>query len=221
MGNGAQTVVDGLEAGGLSTQVGNRVSDVEWKEQSYPVLHLWRRLKQNGGGAGEYRGGSGLDKAMTAWDAQSDEMVGAFLAARFELPPRGYGGGGPGSATKMVDFHDPDIRERWENGELPSDLDEFDWDSKHVLEAKEAPHTLSEGKVVQHIIASGGGLGDPLQRDPERVAKDVNDGQVSEKHARNAYGVVMDDGELDREATESRREEIRKERLEEAQSPEN
>ena len=220
MGNGAQTVVDGLEAGGLSTQVGNRVSDVEWKEQSYPVLHLWRRLKQNGGGPGKYRGGSGLDKAMTLWDTDSDELVGAFLAARFNLPPRGYGGGVAGSATKLVDYEGTDIRERWERGELPSTPEEFTSENEHLTESKEAPHTLGEGDVVRHVVASGGGLGDPLTREPARVAKDVSDSLVSEKAAKNAYGVVLrENGDVDHEATEERREALRAERLAEAEVP--
>lgn len=219
MGNGAQTVVDGLEAGGLSTQVGNRVSDIEWKEQSYPVLHLWRRLKENGGGPGEHRGGDGLDKAMTTWDAQSDQLTGAFLAARFNLPPRGYGGGIAGSSTKLVDYENADVKDRWERDELPAFADEFESESEYVAEAKEAPHLLTDDKVVRHIVASGGGLGDPLKRDPRRVEKDVRDGLVSEKAARSAYGVVIEDGEVDLEATEKRREEIRQERLERAESP--
>jgi N-methylhydantoinase B len=222
MGNGAQTVVDGLEAGGLSTQVGNRVSDVEWKEQSYPVLHLWRRLKKNGGGPGKFRGGSGLDKAMTMWNAESDELVGAFLAARFNLPPRGYGGGVAGSATKLIDYEDTDIQERWANGELPSSSGEFTSESEHLTEAKEAPHIMTDGKVVRHVVASGGGLGDPLTREPHRVAKDVRDGLVSKKAAQNAYGVILNaDGDVDRDATQEQRVKLREQRLEEAEVPHN
>lgn len=222
MGNGAQTVVDGLEAGGLSTQVGNRVSDIEWKEQSYPVLHLWRRLKKNGGGPGEFRGGSGLDKAMTMWDSAGDELVGAFLAARFDLPARGYGGGVGGSSTQLVDYEDSDIYDCWERGELPTNPGEFGWESAHVAEAKEAPHLLTDGKVVRHVIASGGGLGDPLTREPSRVAKDVRDDLVSEKAARNAYGVVLNEkDQVDHAATEKLRTDIRKQRLEQAESPAN
>ena len=38
----------------------------------------------------------------------------------------------------------------------------------------------------------GGGYGDPLERDPELVVKDVTDGYVSLAAAAEQYGVVMD-----------------------------
>ena len=41
-------------------------------------------------------------------------------------------------------------------------------------------------------MPGGGGFGDPRQRDPERVAEDVENGFVSEETARRIYGVVLD-----------------------------
>jgi N-methylhydantoinase B len=136
------------------------------------------------------------------------------------LPPRGYGGGGAGSSTKLVDFEGVDVGARWDEGELPSDLNEYDWENKHTLEAKEAPHTLTDEKVVQHVVASGGGIGDPLLRDPELVAKDVSNGAISDTHAENAYGVILnEDASVDVTATEQHRAELREQRLERAEMP--
>ena len=47
-------------------------------------------------------------------------------------------------------------------------------------------------------LPGGGGLGDPLERDPELVRQDVLDGLVSVEQARDAYGVAFTvDGALD------------------------
>jgi N-methylhydantoinase B len=53
------------------------------------------------------------------------------------------------------------------------------------------PILLHEGDVYRHVMAGGGGYGDPYDRDPERVRADVLDGKVTVRHARDAYGVVL------------------------------
>ena len=51
--------------------------------------------------------------------------------------------------------------------------------------------------------AGGGGVGDPLLREPERVALDVQEGKVTREGARRDYGVaVTADGTLDTASTE-------------------
>jgi N-methylhydantoinase B len=67
-------------------------------------------------------------------------------------------------------------------------------------------------------VASGGGYGDPLDRDPEKVARDVKTAMTSAEIARRIYGVVMD-GEnysVDRDETESLRRQMRQQRISEA-----
>jgi N-methylhydantoinase B len=58
------------------------------------------------------------------------------------------------------------------------------------------PITLQTGDVYRHVMAGGGGFGDPLERDPESVRVDVLDGKVTIEHARAAYGVVIDSRRL-------------------------
>jgi N-methylhydantoinase B len=52
--------------------------------------------------------------------------------------------------------------------------------------------TMSAGERIYHRQAGGGGWGDPMERDPEAVARDVKNGKVSVKQAREQYGVVLD-----------------------------
>jgi N-methylhydantoinase B len=64
---------------------------------------------------------------------------------------------------------------------------------------------IEVGDVYVHRTAGGGGWGDPLERDPAAVAADVANEKVSPEAARDLYGVVLDDGTVDHNATEAHR----------------
>ena len=51
--------------------------------------------------------------------------------------------------------------------------------------------TLNVGEWIKGSEAGGGGYGDPLQRNPERVRLDVLENWVSMECARDVYGVVL------------------------------
>ena len=53
---------------------------------------------------------------------------------------------------------------------------------------------LAAGESLYHRQPAGGGWGDPLEREPELVARDVRNGKVSQQSARDEYGVVLADG---------------------------
>jgi N-methylhydantoinase B len=72
---------------------------------------------------------------------------------------------------------------------------------------------LLRDDVVCMRTAGGGGYGDPLERDPERVAGDVAFGYVSREAAQRSYGVVLGSGGVDVAATQALRERRRRERL--------
>jgi N-methylhydantoinase B len=73
---------------------------------------------------------------------------------------------------------------------------------------------VREGDVFVIVNGGGGGLGDPLLRDPGLVAKDVDDGYVGAELAKAVYGVVLDgDGAADSDATVTERSAVRERRL--------
>jgi N-methylhydantoinase B len=73
---------------------------------------------------------------------------------------------------------------------------------------------IRRGDVVVIRSSGGGGYGDPLERDPERVLDDVKRGYVSAQAAAELYGVVLTDaGEVDLAATASRRAALASERV--------
>jgi len=62
--------------------------------------------------------------------------------------------------------------------------------------------SIGQGHKMRLETPGGGGFGDPLTRHPERVARDVRLGYVTQASARNDYGVVVDeDGAIDALAT--------------------
>jgi hypothetical protein len=70
---------------------------------------------------------------------------------------------------------------------------------------------MRRGDVIRFCQASGGGYGDPLERDPKQVARDVRDELISRETARNVYGVELDPtGQLLERETRKLRDESRK-----------
>jgi N-methylhydantoinase B/oxoprolinase/acetone carboxylase alpha subunit len=82
------------------------------------------------------------------------------------------------------------------------------------------PEIFQDGDVVHYVLSGGPGCGDPLERPAQRVVSDMNDGVFSERIARDVFGVVAsrDEGQgrwtLDEEATDARRQAIRRLRAE-------
>ena len=81
------------------------------------------------------------------------------------------------------------------------------------FDSKPGHFPLHRGDVLAYSFQGGGGYGDPIRRDPARVARDINNGLVTPQCAAAIYGVVMRDGAVDAEATRDRRRAIRAERL--------
>ncbi len=68
--------------------------------------------------------------------------------------------------------------------------------------------------VFYFCFQGGGGYGDPLDREPDKVREDVLENRVSQQVAYDVYGVLLDgNGKLDEPATEERRQQIRQARL--------
>jgi N-methylhydantoinase B len=65
---------------------------------------------------------------------------------------------------------------------------------------------LERGDAYKMLSGGGGGFGNPLHRDAQKVAEDVQEGYVSREAAERLYGVVLDaQGQIDEAATARRR----------------
>jgi len=143
-------------------------------------------------GAGKFRGGAGVVKSQRY-------LTPGFMtheSDRNDDAPWGVFGGKAGSGSK-VEVHNI------HNGNLTSHPSKF------------SGLRTEEGDLVSYYSPTGGGYGDPLDREPQMVLDDVLDGFISVDHARDDYGVVLsevDDGygwQVDAAATNARRAELR------------
>ena len=176
-GTGARPGKDGLSATAFPSGVRN--VPVEITEAISPLI-IWRKeYREDSGGAGTYRGG--LGQVMELGLLDDAPFAFSALFDRIDHPPRGRDGGTPGAAGKIS------------------------LASGGRLNGK-GTQTIPSGDRVVIEMPGGGGLGDPLARDPAAVATDVEAGLVSRGTARDAYGVILtDDGGIDEAATAARR----------------
>ncbi|HUN47453.1 MAG TPA: hydantoinase B/oxoprolinase family protein, partial [Stellaceae bacterium] len=74
--------------------------------------------------------------------------------------------------------------------------------------------TMRRGDVFRHVLAGAGGWGDPLERDPAAVLRDVRNELLSPDKARADYGVVVNlaGWTVDASATTALRDEMRRRR---------
>ena len=172
------------------------------------ALLLRRGLRQDSGGPGKYRGGLGMIvETVYLWDASHNSHMERSLC-----PPWGALGGKPGKANALT------IK-------IPTEkLDsEASYQTKQVLAlpcrvenypGEEHPNTklaskfIPSGSTVVVMTGGGGGFGNPLEREPERVLSDYLDGYISLESAEKEYGVVIIDAGLDYKQTRSLREKL-------------
>ncbi|WP_270933333.1 hydantoinase B/oxoprolinase family protein [Falsiroseomonas oryzae] len=176
-GTGARPGKDGLSATAFPSGVRN--VPIEVTEQLSPLLVRRKEYRMDSGGAGTFRGG--LGQVMEVVNLEDVPYTVSANYDRVLFPPRGRDGGKDGARGVLS---------------LASGT---------VLEGK-GRQVVAPGEVLVIEMPGGAGLGDPLQRDPARVAEDARLGMVSVAAARSDYGVVVHaDGSLDEAATRAAR----------------
>lgn len=139
---------------------------VEMQEALYPIRIESQRIRADSGGAGQFRGGFGVEK------------VSVFLAPcytnvssdRNACPPWGILGGKDGASPYVQVERTDGKREQ----------------------VRKATVNLLPGDRMRISSGGGGGYGDPLERDPARVERDVRLGYVTREAALADYGVILD-----------------------------
>ncbi len=161
-GTGARPTKDGLSAVGFPSGVAGVPAEVI--ESLSPLVMLRRELWPDSGGPGTYRGGLGQQTAFT--NRTDAPWSASCIVDRTRYPADGLVGGRPGAPGELV----------LDSGERPNPKAQLD---------------LKTRQVVHLNTPGGGGYGDPLSREPERVRQDVVAGYVTPEAAARAYGVVV------------------------------
>jgi N-methylhydantoinase B len=214
MGSGARSTRDGVDTGGATWSPLMKLLNVEDVEQFYPVVYLYRQELQDSSGAGRYRGGVGMKFAFTPYRAKEITAItntgGMDVSTHAAM---GLFGGYPSPTCRYVVRKDTNLTEVFGQRQIPLDVESLGSAEDILLRGKSNGTVLLPGDVVEATFSGGGGYGDPLQREPQLVARDVALGYVSVGAADQVYGVVADaDGTLDDAGTQARREAIREER---------
>jgi len=140
---------------------------VEAVEMEYPFRIERYEFIPDSGGSGKYRGALGLRRDIRLLQ---DEITWARYGDRQRFAPFGLFGGKPGAPGKFI-----------LNPGTPGE---------RVMKSK-GLDTLQAGDVVSLRLPGAGGYGDPSERDPSLVLKDVRDGKVTQKRAQEDYGVQV------------------------------
>jgi N-methylhydantoinase B len=166
-GAGAVERRDGFnQMGPMITLGGLVIPNAETYEQLYPVTVRKQELREDGGGAGRFRGGTGV-----VYEVDIEVPGEHSFRAEGVLRPTGLGvrGGKPGAQGEV------ELKERGREPVQPPPYGVLSFGPCHV-------------KVVS---PGGGGYGDAWSRPAEAVLRDVRDGLVSLAGARRDYGVVL------------------------------
>lgn len=155
---------------------------IEVFESKYPLRILDYGVRQDSGGAGQFRGGNGTYREYEVL-AESDLFL---WFERSETTGWGIFGGEDGAPPNVM-------------VQRPDD------ETLELLKVNGIK--VGQGTVIKSLTGGGGGFGLAVERDPEAVRQDAIDGYVSVERAADAYGVVLTDSlEIDIAATKKRRE---------------
>ena len=171
---GAFSFRDGIATGGQVRSPICRIGNVEHNEQSFPILTLYRRENTDSGGAGKYRGGN---SAITAFIPHgTSEMWHETESSGAAIPTApGLFQGYP-ACTNAYDFRrDTDILRQFRERQMlrghRRGQRRLNSSSCGRSTSARAPRTSTRSRSRR-----GAGYGDPLDRDPDAVRRDVENG---------------------------------------------
>lgn len=163
-GSGARPEHDGLNATAFPSGV--MTMPVEATEHVGPVI-IWRKeLREDSGGAGKQRGGLGQFMEVGAQEGYEFDIQAMF--DRVDHPARGRRGGASGA---------------------PTTIGQDDGSAMNGKGKQFVPH----GRKVMMAFPGGAGYGDPTQRDPALVKRDLARGYISAETAAQDYGLSPED----------------------------
>ena len=189
-GGGALSYRDGQDSVHRPGSPMMAMGNVEVYERLYPVLYLYRKHSIDTGGPGRFRGGRGTQVAITPHRNPKSIQLLNLAGCTAHTEGRGLYGGFPSPAQPTFMLRGANPLERLAAGHMPNDLEDFDSKKQVTLKSREVAR-FHRGDVYVSVQAGGAGYGDPIERNPASVLKDVVQGACSTDMARQVYGVEI------------------------------
>src|ERR1700761_5987640 len=164
-GYGGQKDMDGLSNGSAPISAA-RTSPIEVLEQLYPIAFDHYRLRQDSAGAGQFRGGLGVEFQVRLLRGTA---VSSVIGDRGKFPPFGLHGG-LDAAPAVVEYN----------------LVGKSYRPPHLTKDEGIP--MQAGDFVAIGTPGGGGWGLPSARRPEAISADLRQEIISPKQAKAQYG---------------------------------
>ncbi|HIM46596.1 MAG TPA: hydantoinase B/oxoprolinase family protein, partial [Alphaproteobacteria bacterium] len=209
---GAFAQGDGINTGGQARTPIGQLPNVEHNEQLFPLLFLYRKELPDSGGAGKFRGGLSAESCFIPHN--TDHIIQDTLSSGNAIPTStGMMGGYPSTTNAYTFIRESDILERMAASRLIEDTSEVSG-KPVLLQLRQENFVQNAADVYAVRWSGGGGFGDPLLRDPERIAHDLEHLNITPAAAREIFGAVLDaDEQVDAAATIENRAQIRAARL--------
>lgn len=190
-GGGGRRISDGVD--GTEVRYSQRMVPVEVIEVETPIIMRTIRSVPDSRRAGRFVSGAALE--MEIENSAHRAVMTVRNMNRFVFAPWGFRGGETGLLGKTI--------------LNPGRDDERSIGKISVLE-------MAEGDVVRITSPTGGGFGDPLDRDLAAIASEIENGMLSPQRATEVYGVIFDtEGNIEEGATrEQQRERASADRVE-------
>ncbi len=168
-GWGGSSLGDG-ESALIATTDGDTYNfPVEVVESRFPVLVERYELDVGArGGAGRHRGGLGVVREYRLHGARDTYGYGSI--GGWQRRPWGLAGGREGTNNFL----------------------EYERAGGIARHGRVSRVELEDGDLIRSVTGTGGGFGDPRERDPQRVLDDVLDGYISVEQANAEYGLAID-----------------------------
>ncbi len=172
-GHGGSIESDGLNHGNAPISTAT-IPPMEILEAAYPVMFKQWALRPDSAGAGMHRGGMGATYEIEVLEGNGAK---AFLfGERGRYAPTGVQGGG-NAALNVFSYEQDD---GWHTPPMAS---------------KMVGISLKQGQSVRLDTPGGGGYGDPAQRAPSAIARDVAGGLITPENATKTYGPAWENAQ--------------------------
>lgn len=215
-GTGGTPSMDGVDTGANMMNATSRISDVEIMELGLPVMYLARRDVPDSGGPGKFRGGMGGEAIYMVYGTNQLQFGTMGIGKK---TPGGHGifGGYPPDLQQNKYVLNSNIADMFKESKCPTTFDELDLLKGNIIFPPSNSYAVpvKQFDIILFRWGAGGGYGDPLERDPEAVLRDVKMNAISLETAEDMYGVIIKQPGMavDFEATQRQRELLREGRL--------